>query len=78
MRKVGTKTIQDYFLDGDKPSYIDISVLHTHNLINVGEEELLMLFWTSELYDPEDPDTYYETVNDPKSYEEPITLDATQ
>ena len=77
LRRVGTKTIQDYFLDGEKPSYIDIPVLQTHNLINVGEEELIMLFWTSELYNPEDPDTYYEMVNEPKSYDESITLEAT-
>lgn len=77
LRRVGTNIIQDYFLDGEKPSYIDIPVLHTHNLINVGEEELIMLFWTSELYNPEDPDTYYEMVNEPKSYDESITLEAT-
>ena len=77
LRRVGSDAINDYILNGEKPSYIDIPVLHTHNLINVGEEELLMLFWTSELYNPEDPDTYYETVNEPKSYDEPITLEAT-
>ncbi len=77
LRRVGASAINDYILSGEKPSYIDIPVLHTHNLINIGEEELLMLFWTNELYNPEDPDTFYETVNEPKSYEEPMTLEAT-
>jgi UDP-2-acetamido-2,6-beta-L-arabino-hexul-4-ose reductase len=77
LRRVGTEAIQDYILSGDKPSFIDIPVLHTHNLINIGEEELLMLFWASELYNPEDPDTYYEAVNEPESYEDPMTLEAT-
>ncbi len=76
LRRVGTEKVQDFILSGDKPSYIDIPVLHAHNLINVGEEELLMLFWASELYNPEDPDTYYEAVHEPRSYEYPLTLEA--
>jgi len=76
LRRVGTTTVQDYVLDGEKPAYIDIPVLYTHNLINIGEEELLMLFWTSELYNPEDPDTYYEVVNEPSLFDESIILEA--
>jgi UDP-2-acetamido-2,6-beta-L-arabino-hexul-4-ose reductase len=76
LRRVGASTIQEYVLDGEKPSYIDIPVLYTHNLINIGEDELLMLFWTSELYNPEHPDTYYEPVNDPQSFDESIFMEA--
>jgi UDP-2-acetamido-2,6-beta-L-arabino-hexul-4-ose reductase len=76
LRRVGSDAINEYVLNGEKPSYIDIPVLHTHNLVNVGEEELLMLFWASELYNPESPDTYYETVNKPTSYNELITREA--
>ena len=77
LRRVGTEKIQDYILSGEKPSYIDIPVLHTHNLINIGEEELFMLFWASELFNPEDPDTYYETVYKPESYEDSLSMEAT-
>jgi len=62
LRRIGTGGIISYNLDGGNPSYVDIPILHTHNLINVGDDELLMLFWASELYDPDDPDTYYEKV----------------
>ena len=62
LRRIGTEEIVKYTLDGNNPSYVDIPILHTHNLINVGNEELHMLFWTSELYNPDDPDTYYEKV----------------
>ena len=43
-------------------SGIDIPVMHTHNITNTGNEELLTLFWTNEFYNPEKSDTYYEEV----------------
>ena len=63
LRRIGTEKIIEYTLDGDNPSYIDIPLHHTHNLVNVGEDDLLMLFWASELFNPDDTDTYYETVD---------------
>jgi len=62
MRRLGTDEIIEYTLNGDIPTYVDIPILYTHNLVNIGEEELLMLFWTSELFNPDDSDTYYEKV----------------
>ena len=62
MRRIGTNEIIEYQLDGNNPSYIDIPILFTHNLVNTGNDELLMMFWSNELYNPDDPDTYYEKV----------------
>lgn len=62
LRRIGEEEIIEYNMDGDNPSYIDIPVLYTHNLVNTGDEELLMLFWASELFNPDDPDTIYEKV----------------
>jgi len=62
LRRIGSKEIIKYTLDGDNPSYVDIPILYIHNLINTGDDELHMLFWASELYDPDDPDAYYEKV----------------
>jgi UDP-2-acetamido-2,6-beta-L-arabino-hexul-4-ose reductase len=36
--------------------------LHTHAIMNNGEEELVTLFWADEFFDPEHPDTYHEPV----------------
>ena len=33
-----------------------------HNITNTGDSELLTLFWTDSVFDPEDPDTYPEPV----------------
>jgi UDP-2-acetamido-2,6-beta-L-arabino-hexul-4-ose reductase len=61
-RRIGSDQIIEYRLDGDEPSYVDIPVFYTHNITNIGETDLLTLFWTNELFDEADPDTYYEVV----------------
>lgn len=64
LRKINTSKIIDYTLDGDKPSYVDMPIWHTHNITNIGEEELVCLFWINEPYDAEDPDTYFVKVRE--------------
>lgn len=59
LRKIDSDEIISYQLSGDKPSYVDMPIWYTHNITNVGDEELLTLFWINEPYDPEDPDTYF-------------------
>jgi UDP-2-acetamido-2,6-beta-L-arabino-hexul-4-ose reductase len=59
LRRVGTKITQDFYLDGSVPSYVDMPIWYTHNIKNIGDVELITLFWINEPYDPEDPDTYF-------------------
>jgi UDP-2-acetamido-2,6-beta-L-arabino-hexul-4-ose reductase len=49
-------------LDGSFPSFVDIPTLHTHSITNVGDDELITLFWTDEFFNPDSPDTYFEEV----------------
>jgi UDP-2-acetamido-2,6-beta-L-arabino-hexul-4-ose reductase len=62
LRKIGSQEIFDYYLSGDEPSYVDMPIWHTHNIKNIGEEDLYTVFWINEFYDSNDPDTYIETV----------------
>lgn len=62
LRKYGTEEVIEYILDGNEPAYVDMPVWYTHNLTNIGDEELVTLFWINEFYDPADPDTYFEEV----------------
>ena len=62
LRKIGTAKIIDFHLDGDESSYVDMPVWYTHNIKNVGDEDLYTIFWINEFYDPNDPDTYFENV----------------
>jgi UDP-2-acetamido-2,6-beta-L-arabino-hexul-4-ose reductase len=61
-RKVGTTDRIEYLVSGDEPSFVDIPIFHSHNITNIGDSELLTLFWSNELFDPENPDTYFEEV----------------
>ncbi len=62
MRKYGTATIFGFELNGDEPSFVDMPVWYTHNITNTGDDELVTVFYTNELYDPDDPDTYFKEV----------------
>lgn len=52
-----------YRLNGDQPAHVDMPTLWVHNLRNVGDEELIMLFWSDQLLDPAHPDQYAEKVD---------------
>jgi UDP-2-acetamido-2,6-beta-L-arabino-hexul-4-ose reductase len=62
LRRIGTNNVIEYELDGENPSFVDIPVWHTHNITNIGTEELITLFWINDPFNPDDPDTYFETV----------------
>ena len=62
LRKIGTEEVINYKLSGNNPGYVDMPVWFTHNISNIGEDELITLFWINEFFDPDDQDTYYEKV----------------
>ena len=63
LRKVNSDEIIEYILDGESPAYVDIPVWYTHNITNIGNSELITLFWINEPYNEEDSDTYFIKVN---------------
>lgn len=62
LRKIGTNDVLHFELDGENPAFVDMPVWYTHNIKNVGTEDLLTLFWINEFFDPSDPDTFFEKV----------------
>jgi UDP-2-acetamido-2,6-beta-L-arabino-hexul-4-ose reductase len=62
IRRIGTKEILSFELDGKSPSFVDMPIWYTHNITNIGDEELYTIFWINELYDADDGDTYFEKV----------------
>ena len=62
LRRIGKADVLRFELDGEQPSYVDMPVWYTHNITNVGEDELITLFWINEFFNPDDPDTYFEKV----------------
>lgn len=59
LRKIDSGEVLDFYLDGNAPSYVDMPIWYTHNIKNIGEEELYTIFWINEPYNPDDPDTYF-------------------
>jgi UDP-2-acetamido-2,6-beta-L-arabino-hexul-4-ose reductase len=62
MRKINTKEVFEFKLNGNEPSFVDMPVWYTHNITNIGENNLITLFWINEFYNSNDPDTFFETV----------------
>ena len=62
IRKLFSTDTHAIHVSGDHPQYIDIPTLHTHNIKNVGDDDLIVLFWSHELFDPNKTDTFEETV----------------
>lgn len=62
LRRIGTDKVMTFELDGTQPSFVDMPIWHTHNITNIGEDELYTIFWINEHYDASDPDTYFEKV----------------
>jgi UDP-2-acetamido-2,6-beta-L-arabino-hexul-4-ose reductase len=62
IRKLFSDEIQSFEVSGDDPVYIDIPTLHAHSITNTGEALLQTLFWSNEIFDPAQSDTYPETV----------------
>lgn len=61
-RDIYSDEIIEYYVSGDKLEVIDIPTGYTHNIINIGETDMVTIMWANERFDPEHPDTYYEEV----------------
>jgi UDP-2-acetamido-2,6-beta-L-arabino-hexul-4-ose reductase len=62
LRRIGTKEVHDFYLDGNEPAYVDMPIWFTHNIKNIGDDVLYTIFWINEPFDANDPDTYFEIV----------------
>lgn len=58
LRKVLEDEVFSYEVSGASPSYIDMPTFVTHNISNTGSDEVTTAFWTNEIFDSSDPDTY--------------------
>lgn len=62
LRKLYDDHVVRFRLSGDMPAFIDMPTLWVHNIRNVGESELVTMFWADQLLDPQNPDQYAEMV----------------
>jgi UDP-2-acetamido-2,6-beta-L-arabino-hexul-4-ose reductase len=57
-RSLATNERVEYKVSGHDFKVIDIPPGWTHSIQNVGNSEMIVLFWASEIFDAERPDTY--------------------
>jgi UDP-2-acetamido-2,6-beta-L-arabino-hexul-4-ose reductase len=62
LRKIGSIEVLNFVLSGSSPSYVDMPIWYTHNITNIGKEDLYTIFWVNEFFDQNDPDTFFEKV----------------
>jgi UDP-2-acetamido-2,6-beta-L-arabino-hexul-4-ose reductase len=57
--------IIEHRVSGDQFRVLDIPPGYTHSIENVGEGELVTLFWANEVFNPDHPDTFFDEVLTP-------------
>ena len=62
LRRLFTPDVHTYDLTGEAPGYVDMPTFCTHSIENTGSIPLLTLFWSGELFDAGNPDTWSEPV----------------
>lgn len=61
-RDINSEEIIEYHVSEKKLEVVDIPVGYTHNIINIGDKDLVTIMWANELLDKNKPDTFYEEV----------------
>lgn len=61
-RKIGEEKVVEYFISGEKMEVIDVPAGYTHNIENLGENDLIAIIWVNEPFNNEKPDTFFEEV----------------
>jgi UDP-2-acetamido-2,6-beta-L-arabino-hexul-4-ose reductase len=62
LRRLLTDEVVSFDVDAECPVAIDMPTLWAHSITNVGDHELVTLFWASELFERDRSDTYPEPV----------------
>lgn len=59
MRHIITDAYYEYKVTGDKLMVVDIPTGYTHNIINTGDTDMVTIMWVNEIFDSNNPDTYF-------------------
>ncbi|MBC8422587.1 SDR family oxidoreductase [bacterium] len=61
-RRMGEEEIIAYPVSDERIEIVDIPPGYTHSIENTGDRDVITIFWASEIFRPEAPDTYWEKV----------------
>jgi UDP-2-acetamido-2,6-beta-L-arabino-hexul-4-ose reductase len=57
-RNIESSEVLEYYVSGEKLQVIDIPVGYVHNIINIGNNDLITIMWANEIFDPQNHDTH--------------------
>ncbi|MEH6452565.1 MAG: NAD-dependent epimerase/dehydratase family protein [Psychromonas sp.] len=57
-RQIMTGEFYELFTAGDTPQIVETVPGWTHDITNIGEEEMIVMLWANEIFDREHPDTF--------------------
>jgi UDP-2-acetamido-2,6-beta-L-arabino-hexul-4-ose reductase len=62
LRQLGSEAVLEFRVGGLEPRAVIIPPGTVHSIENVGDGEMVTVFWAFEAFDPQRPDTYFELV----------------
>ena len=62
LRRLLTAQVIRFKVNGKQPVFVDMPTFYAHSIKNIGKEDLITLFWSDEIFNPTDTDTYQEKV----------------
>ena len=64
-RKIGSEEVLTFEVSGEKLEAVHMLPGYAHNIMNLSDtQDLVTLMWANEQFDPNNPDTFYEKVED--------------
>ena len=61
-RHMQTGETRELFTKGDKAEIVETVPGWTHDITNIGDDEMVVMLWANEVFDPERPDTFVREV----------------
>ena len=61
-RNIDSREVLEYPVDDQQIKIVDIPPGYTHSIENSGTDSMIVLFWANEIFDPQNADTYSNTV----------------
>lgn len=62
LRRALDDEVVRFRVTGEDRAFVDMPTMWVHNITNVGDDELITMFWADQLLNPAAPDTYWEPV----------------
>jgi UDP-2-acetamido-2,6-beta-L-arabino-hexul-4-ose reductase len=56
-RQILTNELYEIIVDGSHPKIVETIPGWSHDITNIGDDELIVMLWANEIFDHQEPDT---------------------